>query len=1092
MRNGHLGHLIPILCLLTTASVQAASSSANQAPQVVLTSPSQSLVLTAPAELPLAATASDSDGTIKRVDFYQGSSRIGSVSTAPYTFTWSRIRAGSYNVTARAIDNQGAVAVSQSLALRVNAPPSISLLSPKNNAVVVAPGQVALTVDASDSDGQVAAVDYLANGNVIATQTSAPYNVDWNNIPAGIYTLTARVTDNDGASTLSKAITLKVDALASVALTEPADGTLRVAPASLTLKASAADNDGGVKRVDFYQGTRRLGSVTTPPYEFTWNRIPAGDYQLTARAVDSYGKVSTSAPVRLLVDAPPKVQLIAPKTSTRLYAPATFSLLAKASDTDNAVTQVAFYQGDTLLGSSTTANANGYYEFVWANVAAGAYDLSVVATDSQGITSRSRVTSITVDAPPTIYLDQLNDGTWITQVATVPLTAVAADTDGTLRRVEFFANGNKIGNGVAGTPTAQGSPYTFPWKKPALGTYVLTARATDNRGASTDSPAVQVKVRSTTNQPPSIALSSDSLLDATPPGNFTLTAQASDSDGNIAQVAFYQGNTLLGQVVDAPYLWAWEGVTPGSYTLTAKATDDRGSVSTSAPITVRVNQPPTVSLTAPADNLLLTVPSDLTLTAQAGDADGTVARVDFYNGTQLLGSAANVPYSLTLSNAAAGSYNLTAVAIDNDGASTASNIVGVTVDAPPTISLTLDQASLVAPGSVLLNAQAGDSDGTVTRVDFYNGSLLLGSQSQAPFTYLWQGLAVGSYTVTAVATDDKGVSTASTAQTLTVVPNQAPTIRLTAPADGLKQSGPATITLTAEANDVDGRVTQVAFYQGGTLLETVTQAPYRSTWSNVAVGSYTLTAVATDDKGASSTSSPVGISVTAAQAKGVFYILPDHLGTPRAVTNEQNTVVWKNDPLGDPFGNAAPEEDPDEDGQKFTLNLRFPGQYFDVETNTHYNYFRDYDPVTGRYVQSDPIGLKGGENTYLYVNGNPISVIDLQGLMGRGPGKGAYPLGQGPGASLGDIANNMKGMGPFGPICGSGPTASWIPDGLWGDACRKHDDCYSKCGANKQVCDLNFLKQSGNIFYYVAVTLYGSGPFQDAQKACSCSGGQQQ
>jgi RHS repeat-associated protein len=113
----------------------------------------------------------------------------------------------------------------------------------------------------------------------------------------------------------------------------------------------------------------------------------------------------------------------------------------------------------------------------------------------------------------------------------------------------------------------------------------------------------------------------------------------------------------------------------------------------------------------------------------------------------------------------------------------------------------------------------------------------------------------------------------------------------------------------------------------------------------------------------------------------VFYILPDHLGTPRAVTNEQNTVVWKNDPLSDPFGNAAPEEDPDGDGQKFTLNLRFPGQYFDGETQTHYNYFRDYDPATGRYVQSDPIGLKGGVNTYSYVEGNPLSFSDPLGLQ---------------------------------------------------------------------------------------------------------------
>ena len=62
------------------------------------------------------------------------------------------------------------------------------------------------------------------------------------------------------------------------------------------------------------------------------------------------------------------------------------------------------------------------------------------------------------------------------------------------------------------------------------------------------------------------------------------------------------------------------------------------------------------------------------------------------------------------------------------------------------------------------------------------------------------------------------------------------------------------------------------------------------------------------------------------------------------------------------------------------FNLRFPGQYFDQETATHYNYFRDYDPSIGRYVQSDPVGLTGGTNTYLYVDGNPLRTVDSRGL----------------------------------------------------------------------------------------------------------------
>ena len=106
---------------------------------------------------------------------------------------------------------------------------------------------------------------------------------------------------------------------------------------------------------------------------------------------------------------------------------------------------------------------------------------------------------------------------------------------------------------------------------------------------------------------------------------------------------------------------------------------------------------------------------------------------------------------------------------------------------------------------------------------------------------------------------------------------------------------------------------------------------------------------------------------------------PDHLGTVRAITDTSQRVVWRWDST--PFGDTLPKEDPDGDGdgQALRFNLRFPGQYFDTETGLHYNYFRDYDPATGRYVQSDPIGLDGGLNTYGYALQNPLMFTDPTG-----------------------------------------------------------------------------------------------------------------
>jgi RHS repeat-associated protein len=90
------------------------------------------------------------------------------------------------------------------------------------------------------------------------------------------------------------------------------------------------------------------------------------------------------------------------------------------------------------------------------------------------------------------------------------------------------------------------------------------------------------------------------------------------------------------------------------------------------------------------------------------------------------------------------------------------------------------------------------------------------------------------------------------------------------------------------------------------------------------------------------------------------------------VADATGTTVWRWDQQ-EPFGNNVPDENPS-GLEAFDLPLRLPGQYFDKETNLHYNYYRDYDPSIGRsgYAESDPIGLRGGLNTYLYVGGNPV------------------------------------------------------------------------------------------------------------------------
>jgi RHS repeat-associated protein len=119
------------------------------------------------------------------------------------------------------------------------------------------------------------------------------------------------------------------------------------------------------------------------------------------------------------------------------------------------------------------------------------------------------------------------------------------------------------------------------------------------------------------------------------------------------------------------------------------------------------------------------------------------------------------------------------------------------------------------------------------------------------------------------------------------------------------------------------------------------------------------------------------LPVATLQNGAVYNIYPDQIGTPRVITNASNTEVWKWD--SDPFGTTPANEDPTGSGSKFTYNLRFPGQYFLIESGLHYNWYRHYDPIIGRYLQADALEFSDGPNLYSYALSNPTIQTDATG-----------------------------------------------------------------------------------------------------------------
>ncbi|MEH0165831.1 Ig-like domain-containing protein [Roseateles microcysteis] len=736
-------------------------TSAVGVPSVTLTSPAAGNTYLAPASISLSADASDAGGSISKVEFFAGATKVGESTTAPYAITWSNVPAGTYSITAKATDNTGVSATSTAVGITVNAPanvaPSVSLTGPAGGSVFTAPASIMLTANAADSDGSVSKVEFYAGAVKIGESSSAPYSLSWSGVAAGSYTLTAKATDNSGASTTSIPVSITVNASAnvppSVSLTAPTSGTSYTSPASITLTATASDSDGSVSKVEFYAGAAKIGESSSAPHSFSWSGVAAGSYTLTARAIDNTGASATSSSVTVTVNDP-----VGGGTSINVALQVNGGV-ASASSTYSSLYTVASINDGNRRGNNwasgggwNDASAATFPDWVQVNFSgAKTIDRIVVYTLADNYASAPEATASTTFSQYGItdFLVQYwNGSAWV------------AVPGGTVTGNNFVMRG-----------------FSFP----AVTTDRI--RITVNNALSWHSRIVELEAWTTggapANSAPAVNLTSPTPgTNYTAPASITLQASASDVDGTIAKVEFFSGGSKIGESSTAPYSYTWTGVTAGGYVLTAVATDNNGASTTSSAVTVVVNAPanvaPSVSLTGPAGGSVFTAPASIMLTANAADSDGSVSKVEFYAGAVKIGESSSAPYSLSWSGVAAGSYTLTAKATDNSGASTTSIPVSITVNAsanvPPSVSLTAPTSgtSYTSPASITLTATASDSDGSVSKVEFYAGAAKIGESSSAPHSFSWSGVAAGSYTLTARAIDNTGASATSSSVTVTV------------------------------------------------------------------------------------------------------------------------------------------------------------------------------------------------------------------------------------------------------------------------------------------------------------------------------------
>lgn len=483
----------------------AVATPTNVRPTVALTAPANNATVQQGTAVQINATAADSDGSVQRVEFYDGATKIGEDLTSPYSFSWTNAAVGTHTITARATDNANATTTSASITITITAnnAPVVTVTSPADNAVIPFGDPITLAATASDVGGTIVKVEFFDNTAKLGEDLTAPFTFVWTNAAAGSHRITARATDNDNNSVTSTEVTITVNSNAApvVALTAPANNSSFTSGQALTVTATASDSDGTVAKVEFFNGTTKLGEDVTSPYSYTWAAPPVGTHTLTARATDNKNLSATSAGRTVTITATvgkPAVSITSPGGGAQFSQGTAITVNATASVVGGTITKVEFFNGSQKLGEDVSSP----YNYVWIDAPVGRHSLTASATDNLGASTVSSPVQVEVTA---LSLANVNPEISLTSPANdsralltdeVVLVASATDADGNITRVEFYVNGEKVGEDVD-------APFSYTWQAIEPGTYELTAVAIDNQSATTTSSAVRIVIINEATESPS-------------------------------------------------------------------------------------------------------------------------------------------------------------------------------------------------------------------------------------------------------------------------------------------------------------------------------------------------------------------------------------------------------------------------------------------------------------------------------------------------------------------------------------------------------------------------------------------------------------
>ena len=990
----------------------------NVVPTVSLTSPASGTQFTAPASVSISATANDTDGTISKVEFYNGTTLIGTSTTSPYTFTWSNVATGTYTISAKATDNSGAAVTSSSASIVVNAP--VITETPYGGTPVNLPGKVEAENYNNGGEG-IAYHDmeaanqggaYRTDGVDVqaTTDAGAGYNVgytadgEWLNYlvnvtAAGSYSVSFRTAATGTASAIRMEVD-GIDVTGSVSLPNTGDWQ---AWATTTVPNIAFSAGAHNIRLFVVTGGFNLNSFSVAvPSQNNMSFLRAsgknivnnnGNYLIKAVNLGNY-MVQEGYMLNLgggyQHDFKTKIaDVVGTANRDQFYKDYLANFVTKA-DIDslakwgfNSVRVPMHYNLFTPLGQPDTyiesgfayidniiswCKANNMYVILDLHAAPGGQssgDISdyisgqpslweSAANRAQTVKLWRKFAERYVNEPTVGGYDLINETNWTLANNNQLLMQIMKDITAAIRQVDnnhlVFIEGNSYANDYNGlTPKWDNNmAYSFHkyWNDPSQSSinFVLAIRDGQNVPIwlgefgenSNHWIAESVTIMNNNNigwaiWPYKKMSSVSSIGSFKQPNNWSALAdyihggaKPSASVGQAILNELVQNVKAQNLTINKGYIYALikqpnnnnttpymtlnlpgkvlaahydEGKNGYAYNDSQFQNSQYGNPVGSSTswnngwyyrndgVDLQYSTPengPTIGYTEANEWLQYTV--NVTTTGSyavkvraAGNGgkitlsvDGVTTSINNANVTATGGWDVWQTITLGNINLTAGKHTLRAtVTTAGYNLSYFDFSTTATPNQAPTVSLTspANGSSAVAPASIVINANAADANGTVTKVDFYNGTTLLGTDATAPYSYTWNVTTAGTYSITAKATDNAGAATTSSGVSVTVTTNtttpinQAPTVSLTSPANGTSVNAPASIVIAATAADADGTVSKVDFYNGTTFIGTDATAPYSYTWTNVAAGTYSITAQATDNTGATATSAVVAVIV---------------------------------------------------------------------------------------------------------------------------------------------------------------------------------------------------------------------------------------